>query len=130
MGLAHFRFILIFTLLGFSMAEAQLPVARLLTVFPSGGQIGTTFEVSLSGADLDELAELRFSDTNVSAKAKNHPETGFNEPNKFVVTVSSNALPGLAEVRAVGRFGISNPRAFVIGQWPEAAEKGGNHTPG
>jgi hypothetical protein len=130
MDLARFRFILMFALLGGSLASAQLPVARLLTIFPPGGQIGTTFEVSVAGADLDELAELRFSDTNISAKPKVSPDSGLNEPNKFIVTIASNALPGLAEVRAIGRFGISNPRALAIGQFPEAGEKAGIQAPG
>jgi hypothetical protein len=129
MDLAHFRFTVIFALLGINLASAQLPVARLLTVSPAGGQIGTTFEVSVSGADLDELAELRFSDTNISAKPKLSPDSGLSEPNKFIVTITSNALPGFAEVRAIGRFGISNPRAFASGQLPEAGEKAGIQTP-
>src|SRR5829696_1588469 len=129
MDIARFRFILMFALLGVTMASAQLPVARLLTVFPAGGQISTTFEVSVAAADLDELAELRFSDTNISAKPKVSPDSGLNEPNKFIVTIASNALPGLAEVRAIARFGISNPRAFVSGQLAEAGEKTGIQTP-
>jgi hypothetical protein len=120
-----FRLIII-AALGLSAARAQLPVARLLTISPAGGQIGTTFEASVSGTDLDELAELRFLDANVSAKPKTNSVTGFNEPNKFVVTISSNAVAGVTEVRAVGRFGISNPRAFAIGYWPEKADAGGN----
>jgi hypothetical protein len=128
MDLAHFRFTAIIALAATSVASAQLPVARLLTISPAGGQAGTTFEVSLSGADLDELIGLRFSDTNISARPKVSPDSGLNEPNKFIVAISSNALPGLAEVRAVGRFGISNPRSFAIGHLPETVEKSENHT--
>src|SRR5688500_304498 len=125
MGSSTFRLILM-AVLGLSVAQAQLPVARLLTISPPGGPIGTPFEVSISGTDLDEVSELRFADTNLSAMLKTNSATGFSEPNKFLVTISSNALVGVTEVRAVGRFGISNPRAFVIGPWPEAADKGGN----
>lgn len=129
MDLAYFRFTLLFALLGTSLASAQLPVARLLTVFPPGGQIDTSFEISISGIDLDDVAELRFSDTNVSAQPKISVDSGLNEPNKFTVTISSNALAGLAEVRAIGRFGISNPRLFALGHLRESAEKAGNHAP-
>src|SRR5215211_3959748 len=128
MGSSSYR-VLIIAVLGLSVARAQLPVARLLTISPPGGRMGTTFEVSVSGTDLDELAELRFLDTNVSAKPKINSATGFNEPNKFVVTISSNALIGVTEVTAVGRYGISNPRAFVIGQWLETADPGNNPAP-
>lgn len=114
-------------LAGLMAASAQLPVIRLHTISPAGGQVGTSFEVSLSGADLDDVSELRFTDTNVAAKPKLLGETGLFELNRFVVTISSNALPGSCEVRAVGRFGMSNPRIFAIGQHAELAERGNNH---
>ena len=115
-------------LAGILAAGAQLPVARLHSLSPAGGQIGSTFEISLSGADLDDVTDLLFSDTNVTAKAKILGETGLAEPNRFVVTISSNGLPGKCEARAVGRFGVSNPRFFVLGQFGEAAERENNHT--
>ncbi len=115
-------------LAGILAAGAQLPVARLHSISPAGGQIGSTFEISISGADLDYVTDLLFSDTNVTAKAKILSETGLGEPNKFVVTISSNALPGKCEARAAGRFGVTNPRFFVLGQLGEVAERGNNHT--
>src|SRR5712675_1839898 len=33
---------------------AQLPAARLLTVFPPGGKAGSTVEVTITGAELDD----------------------------------------------------------------------------
>ena len=107
--------------------SAQLPVARLHTLAPAGGQIGATFEVSISGADLDDVTTLRFTDTNIVAKPKVNGDTGLAEPNKFIVTISSNAVPALGEVRTIGRFGLSNPRHFVIGRHAEAKERGDNH---
>ena len=41
-------------LIGQGSLLAQLPVARLFTVFPPGGKAGSQFEVALTGADLDE----------------------------------------------------------------------------
>ena len=61
---------------------AQLPVARLLTIFPPGGKVGSQFEVTLTGADLDEANQLHFSHTNISAKPK-LGENGLPEANKF-----------------------------------------------
>ncbi len=101
---------------------ADLPVARLLTIFPPGAGIGTTVEVSLSGVDLDDPDQILFSITNIAAVSKP------GDPGKFVVTVASNAAPGICDVRCLGRFGISNPRAFVIGDLPELIEKDGNRT--
>ena len=90
-------------LAGILAAGAQLPVARLHSISPAGGQIGSTFEISISGADLDDVTDLLFSNTNVTAKAKILSETGLGDPNRFLVTVSSNALPGKCEARAVSR---------------------------
>jgi len=112
---------------GILVTSAQLPVIRLHTVLPAGGQAGTTFEVTVSGADSDELTGLRFTDTNITARPKVVAETGLVEPNKFLLTIASNALRGSCEVRAVGRFGISNPRAFTVGIYNEVVERGDNH---
>jgi hypothetical protein len=128
MGLVRLVTTTILAALAAGVASAQLPVARLLTVSPPGGQVGTTFEISVSGSDLEETTGLRFYDTNIFAKPKIVSETGLPEANKFLVTISSNAFPGLTEVRTTGRFGISSPRAFAIGAFPEVTEKPDNHT--
>ena len=107
--------------------SAQLPLARLFTVFPPGGKIGTTFEVSVSGTDLDEANQLHFSDTNLSARPK-MGDGGQPMANTFIVSIASNAAPVVCEVRIAGRFGISNPRAFAAGDLPEIIEPSTNKT--
>src|SRR5438477_2662241 len=102
--------------------QAELPVARLLTLFPPGAQIGNTVEVSATGVDLDDASYLLFSSTNIVGRPLP------SDANKFVITVASNTLPGVYDARFVGRFGISNPRAFVVGSLPEVIEKEGNNT--
>src|SRR5256885_3110276 len=92
--------------------QAQLPLTRLSTLFPPGGQAGTTFEVAVTGADLDETNLLHFSHSNIIAKPKLSDKTGEPDSNRFLVTVGSNVPPGSYEVRVVGRFGASNPRGF------------------
>src|SRR6266436_501793 len=87
--------------------EAQLPVARLFTIFPCGGQAGTNVEVEVAGQDLDDLRQLHFSNANLTAKHL--------DGNKFNVSITSGTPPGFYDVRAVGRFGISNPRVFAVG---------------
>ncbi|HUR46538.1 MAG TPA: hypothetical protein VMZ27_11735 [Candidatus Saccharimonadales bacterium] len=98
--------------------QAQLPVSRLYTVSPPGGRAGNAIEVALAGQDLEEVRLLRFSTTNITASQKTNA-AGSIEPNRFLVNISSNAAVGRYEVRAVGRFGISNPRTFAVGQFPE-----------
>ena len=93
-------------------ARAQLPVARLVSLFPPGGRIGTTFEVTASGTDLDEPSGLRFTHPGLSAVARDGAD-------KFTITIASNTPPGVYEARFAGRFGLSNPRAFVVGDLPE-----------
>lgn len=100
-------------LAGATLASAQLPVARLAHLFPPGGKAGTTAEVTAAGADLDEPVRLHFSNAGITATPK-------GDANKFAVTVASNVPPGVYEARFVGRFGISNPRAFVVGTLPES----------
>ncbi|MBI4327460.1 MAG: hypothetical protein HY674_19680, partial [Chloroflexi bacterium] len=99
------------------------------TIFPPGGQLGTTSEASVTGADLDEAKQIHFSHAGLTAQPKVAAATGQAEPNKFLVTISSNVPPGIYEARFVGRFGISNPRAFAVGGLPEVVEKQPNHTP-
>lgn len=91
---------------------AQLPTARISHLFPPGGKAGTSFEVTVSGSNLDEPSRVHFSHTGLTAEPK-------SEANKFTVTIASNVPPGVYEARFAGRFGLSNPRAFVVGLLPE-----------
>ena len=120
---------LLFLLGGNGLLLAQLPVARLLTVFPPGGKIGSQFEVSLTGADLDEANQLHFSHTGITAKQKVGETNGLPEANKFLVTIATNVPPGVYEARVVGRFGISNPRSFVVSDLPETIAPTTNSSP-
>ena len=106
---------------------AGLPTPRLLTVMPMGGQVGTSVEVSITGNDLEEANELRFSNPKVSAKPKLGAD-GKAETNKFIVAIAADAPLGLCEVRAMTRFGISSPRAFVVGTLPEITRTSANTT--
>ncbi|MEK7678513.1 MAG: hypothetical protein AAB676_22015 [Verrucomicrobiota bacterium] len=121
--------LVLFLAAGPAELAAQLPIVRLSTIFPPGGQLGTTFEMSATGADLDEALQIHFSHAGLAAKPKVAASTGQADPNKFLVTISSNTPPGIYDVRLVGRFGISNPRAFAVGILPETAAKQPNHTP-
>ncbi|PYJ06819.1 MAG: hypothetical protein DME25_05520 [Verrucomicrobia bacterium] len=127
--MSRFVWSFLFTLLfGQGLLLAQLPVARLLTVFPPGGKAGSQFEVALTGADLDEANQLHFSNPGIAAKQK-IGENGLPEANKFVVCIATNVTPGVYEARVVGRFGISNPRAFVVGDLPEVIALTTNNSP-
>ncbi len=108
-------------------ATAQLPGARLYTVFPLGAEAGTTREITLGGADLDDVAELRFSHPGLQARPKLQPAGPFDEgpqasPGVFELSVDEDVPEGAYEVWAVGRYGVSNPRQFVVSRGPESQE--------
>ncbi len=114
------------------LASAQLPQTRLYALFPTGGQVGKTFDVTVTrGEDLDELDRLLFSHPGITATAKmTAPATGKPEliPNQFTVTIAPDVPAGQYEVRAAGLFGISNPRIFSVGTRGELAEVEPNNT--
>lgn len=109
----RFCTILMALLGGVLAAGAQLPAARISWVFPAGARAGSTNEVSLAGSDLDEPAGLIFSDARILAtpRADGAPV--------FTVIVPPEVSPGRLDVRFAGRFGLSNPRAFMVGSLPE-----------
>jgi hypothetical protein len=90
---------------------AQLPVARLSSIFPPGAQIGMPTTVAAYGADLEDARELRFSDPRIKGVSMGGAA--------FTVTAATNVPPGIYDAVFVGRFGASNPRPFVISNLPE-----------
>jgi len=102
---------------------AQLPQARLSSVIPPGGKIGTDVEITASGADLDEASGLRFSHPGITAKLKTA------QPAVFTATIGKDVPAGVYDCRVIGRFGISNPRAFAVGDENEVIAKPGITSP-
>src|SRR5437762_695373 len=95
-----------------------LPTPRLLTVTPTGGKIGTTFEVSVSGEHLEDIGDLLFSDPRVSARRK-LDATGSPVPDRYVVMIEPDCPPGLVEARLMTRLGASASRVFAVGTLAE-----------
>ena len=105
-----------------SATVAQLPQTRITSVFPAGGQRGTTVELTVGGGtDLDEVDAILFSHSGITAIPKTDA-AGNLVANTFTVTVASDVAPGLYDVRVRGLFGISNPRMFRVDTLPEVAE--------
>ncbi|MBI1842558.1 MAG: hypothetical protein HYR88_17100 [Verrucomicrobia bacterium] len=101
--------------------SAELPTARIDSLFPAGGRRGTAFEATAAGVDLDDPAALRFSAPGITAQFAPGATT------KAKITIASNVPPGVYEARWVGRFGVSNPRIFSVGDFPELTNPGTNH---
>ena len=116
---------------GVSLAHAQLPNTRLFAVFPPGGQAGAAVDLTItSGLELEEVNRLLFNHPGIVAAAKMQDVAGKPTPviNQFAITVAADVPPGNYEVRAVGFFGISNPRTFVVGAKKELNETEPNNT--
>ncbi len=120
-----------------SQASAQLPTAQLTAVFPAGAVPDTTIDFRIEGSNLDETDQIVFSHDGITAKQKMNEATPFDEgpqpiENEFSVTVGANVPPGNYQVRSRGKYGLSNPRTFVVGTIPESTEvepNGGNEFP-
>lgn len=123
--------------------DSNLPAPRLLTVMPPGGKVGSSFEVTFTGTDLENPEQLLFSHPGIKAEPVANPEPkpqpkqepkrrrrgGMGTPvvSRFKVTLAANVPPGIHDVRFVNKWGISNPRAFVAGNLTEALEKEPNN---
>ncbi len=107
--------------------NTSLPAARLFAIFPAGGKQGSTFDVTVVGADLDDAKSLHFAEPGITGEPKmGEPGLGQTGPQplagQFTVTIKPDVKPGIYEARVVGKYGISNPRAFVVGTQPEITE--------
>ncbi len=134
--------------------QNNLPVAQLTSIFPFGGKIGASVDVTLAGPDLDDLTGLHFSHPGITAQPRSSQPTaaepaaalgnkesgkGKNKGGKaggsavavplaFTVNIGSDVPSGIYEVRAVGRYGISNPRMFLVDQRAFVTESGSGST--
>ena len=138
--IAHRIVAALLVLLGAGVAAAQTG-PQLLTVFPPGLKAGETVEVTFPGAGFDGDEALLFSEKGFKAgrigAATVDPKTPKGkQPNvaptasvKFKVTVPKEAL-GTTDVRVVSKSGISNPRAFVVGNLAEVNENEPNNDVG
>jgi hypothetical protein len=124
-------------------------------LFPAGGQRGTTVRVTVGGAHLQNVTEVRVSGAGISAKATEptapapanakappppsagvkpkQPKTAPAAPPPgarsltLTVAVAPDAELGEREVRVMTPNGASNAFRFVVGQLPEVVEKEPNN---
>jgi hypothetical protein len=124
---------------GMSLAQQQpqptLPSPRIHTVMPPGGKAGTTMEVTVTGADIEDAQGLLFSRPDIKAEPlptppdakKPAPAPKGLVAGRFKVTIPADTPPGNHDVRLVNKWGVSNPRAFVVGDLTEVLEKEPNN---
>lgn len=120
-----------------------LPSARVQHAFPGGVKVGTTVEITVTGTDTEEPEKLLFAhpglkgeyiappkevpDPKDPKKTVPAPKVNPAGPHKFKVTASADVPPGLYDLRFVGKWGVSNPRAFAVSDLNEVAEKEPNN---
>jgi hypothetical protein len=125
-----------------ALPDNALPGPRLLTVVPAGARAGSSVEVTFTGTDIEEPETLFFSRPGIKAEPVLPPEPPVDPKKpkvaanakkppvvvtKFKVTVPADVPVGLQDVRLVNKWGVSNARAFAIGDLPEVMEKEPNN---
>src|SRR5262245_13220142 len=86
-----------------AQSRAQAPKPVLDTVYPSGGQAGTSVTVALGGTALDGLRDVHTTVPKLTARKL--------DANRFRFDIPSGTPPGVYDIRAVGTHGMSSPRA-------------------
>ena len=118
------------------LLDATYPQPRLVSVLPAGGKAGTVVEVTFTGIDLEEPEQLLFSHpaSRPSSCRRRRPtprsrpaQAGPKPPVIFKVTIPADVPLGFHDVRLVNKWGVSNARAFVVGDLPEVLEKEPNN---
>jgi hypothetical protein len=112
--------------------ESQLPQPRLLVIDPPGGRAGSVVELIVLGTDVENPQTLLFSNPEIKTElvgpvaapgasaAKNVTSLAAA---RFRVMIPSSAPVGVCDVRVINEWGVSNPRAFMIGDLPEVVER-------
>jgi hypothetical protein len=104
---------------------------RISHIMPLGGQAGTSFELKVTGQDLDNVEGLHFSfpgtkvevaGSEITPIDKKGKPVGTLKSHNFKVTLPANAPLGIQDVRIVTNAGISNPRAFAVSDHKEIVE--------
>jgi hypothetical protein len=99
----------------------SMPQPSLHSLFPMGVGVGGTVDVTIRGTDLEGVTSLWFDHPGLRALHL--------KGQTFRVICATGTPPGYHDVRAVGTYGLSNPRTIVVGDRPESNETEPNNTP-
>ncbi len=105
-----------------AMAQKVLfPLPRLLSTMPMGGQVGTEFELTITGEHVADPDELVFSHAGIRALPQ-LDAAGARIANKYLVSIAADCPPGLYEARVMSRLGMSSARIFSVGTLKELVQ--------
>lgn len=102
--------------------QVTLPLPRLLTLMPMGGQAGHQVEITVTGENIEEVTELHFSHPSITAA----PVKG--KARTFAVSIAKDTPAGVYDARVVSRLGISSARAFAVGDLAEVTRTKANNS--
>ena len=102
--------------LAVAVALGQSPSPKFNTVFPPGGQAGSTVEVTITGENLDEIESLRLGIPGAVCKFQQ------SDTHRFQLSIPVDTPVGVYDVHVVGKNGLSAPRAFTVGTLFEKLE--------
>ncbi|MBY0522101.1 MAG: PPC domain-containing protein [Gemmataceae bacterium] len=103
-------------------ASAELPSPRLDRITPLGAAAGSSVEVEIVGADLEEADRMLFDHPGIKAEHV--------KDRKFKVSIAADVPSGTYDARVVGKYGVSSPRLFAVSRdVVEVAEKEPNDEP-
>jgi hypothetical protein len=102
--------------------QVTLPLPRLFTIMPMGGQAGQNVEVTITGENIEDVTELTFSTPKITAR----PIAGAT--NKFTVNIAADAAVGVYDARVMSRLGVSSVRAFSVNKLAEVVRVKANNT--
>ncbi len=121
--------LLVFVLLVPSPSSAQPPVPILASIFPPGGQRGTTVELVVGGTDLDGVSEVRITGEGLTASlledekpAGGRPKPGGKTTPRVSVQIAPDAELGQHDLRLITPGGVSNRFRFTVGEIAEVNE--------
>ena len=99
-----------------TLAHAELPSIRFDRLAPLGGAAGTSVDVEITGADIEEVKTLLFDHPGLTAV--------HIKERTFKISIAAGVPEGTYDVRLVGKYGVSNPRLFAVSHGlSEVAEK-------
>ncbi len=87
---------------------------------PNGGQRGTEVKLTVTGSQLADFESLIFFSPGFTQKSVEKAENGKVE---LTLAIAPDVLPGNYLMRIRTKTGISHPRQFFVGIFPNVAEK-------
>lgn len=115
----HVQFAILLAFATSAFSQATFPTPTLTSIYPLGGKPNSTVELTLRGTDLDGPQAVMIGSRVI----------GIKSTTKVSVPLPADLPVGIHDLRFVGRYGVSNPRAFEISKLDSVESPGTNTKP-